>query len=279
MSQAISALTVGFLLLLSGFLFWMEMGLRPVLTRLKGEQVITAYLDPALETAKEKGVVDQIRTQLGARPELKLVGSPQFVEELKVHYPELGRELEDLGGELTTIIPRFVTVTGMLPDSAVEQVRRVPGVQSAESSKDRYQQIVGAFSTLRTVARVLAAGLLLALLTGLIHLSRMNAALHHEAISLLRLWGAGQGSLRAPGLLSGLFVGLTGGLIAAAGWAMGGVWLALKIKTLSPMLATMPLPRMPIGLMLFVAGALLGLVAGALSGVSPAVRGGAGRAA
>ena len=270
LSQLFSALAVGVLLLFIGFLFWMHRGLAPVLTRLEGEQVITAYLTPQIiGKHEEENLVDTIRTSLGAQTatEVKMVSSQEFLEHIKAQYPELARELEDLGEEAPMVVPRYIYVSGLLPDSALERVKSVPGIESAESSKDRYHHIVGAFHALRWVAMMLVVGLLLALLTGLIHLSRMNAYLHQEALSLLKLWGAGNGALKIPGVLSALGVGSAGGLIAAVGWLSAGQWLAHHLRALSPMLAGMPIFSGFFALNLFIAGIVMGLLAGGLGGI------------
>ena len=235
-----SSLAVGFLLLLAGFLFWMQAGLKPVLARLQGEQVVTAYLDATVDGKDESKIVDSIRTSLGAHAqssEIRFVGSAQFVENLKGAYPELSRELEDLGPEMATVVPRYVSVAGILPDRALERIKSVPGIESAESSKDRYAHIVGAFLALRWVSRLLIAGVCFALFTGLIHLARMNAFMHREALSILKLWGASQAELRAPGMISGSLVGALGGAIALLGWLTAGQWLGSQLRLLSPLAA------------------------------------------
>jgi cell division protein FtsX len=265
LSQVFSAVAVGFLLLLAGFLFWMERGLKPVVHRLEREQVITAYLDPAVDAKDEGALVDSIRTAVGAHAEVKLVGAPQFVADLRAQYPELARELEDLGGELGAVVPRFVSATGVLPGPALDRVRAIKGVEAAESSRERHQHVVGAFVALRWVARLLVAGLCLALFTGLLHLARMNSYLHQDALALLRLWGAGGVALRAPALVSGLGVGILGGLVALLAWVTGGVWLAGQLRALSPMLRDLSLPSANLGLALLFVGAALGVLAGALS--------------
>jgi cell division protein FtsX len=140
----------------------------------------------------------------------------------------------------------------------------VTGVDSVESSRDRYVHVVGAFRAIASVSRLLAAGLALALLTGLIHLSKMNAYLHRDAVGLLKLWGAGGWSIRAPGVISGFVVGALGGAIAALAWLQGAGWLALQITSLSPMLSDLALPGPATAAALLGVGALMGLVAGAL---------------
>ena len=285
-SQFFSALAVSVLLLLAGLLFWMERGLQPVLARLQGEQVVTAYVDPSVAAKDESKLLDTIRVALGAHAEeadplaaaarlrepatelvnVQWVSNQKFVEGLKEHYPELGQELENLGDETQMIVPRYVSAAGLLPIDAVERLKEIPGVESVESSKDRFLQIIGAFLTLRWVARLFSIGLCLALITGLIHLARMNASLHHEALALLRLWGAGPWTTRWPAVLSGLWVGLLGGALAASAWLSSGKWLALQVKALSPLLKAMPLPSVATAPAMLMTGAALGLLAGLVSG-------------
>ena len=267
LSQLFSAVAVGFLLVLAGFMFWMERGLKPVVMRLEHEQVITAYLDASVDPKDEHAIADQIRVAVGARPaEVRLVDSNEFVGELRDHYPELSKELENFGGEMNTFIPRYVSVAGMFPAAAVDKVKIIPGIESAETSAARFRNVAGAFAALRWVARLLGVGLVLALFTGLIHLARMNSYLHQESLTLLRLWGAGPWTLRAPALLSGIWVGTAGGAIALGGWLLGARFLATHIRELSPLLRELPMPTLLVGVMLLVSGATSGLLAGIIGG-------------
>src|SRR3954463_15052343 len=81
LSQLFSAIAVGFLLLLIGFLFWIQQGLKPILVRLEGEQVITAYLNSSVENKDENKTLEEVRQALGpeSTAELKLVTAPQFI--------------------------------------------------------------------------------------------------------------------------------------------------------------------------------------------------------
>jgi cell division protein FtsX len=281
LSHGFSSVAVGFLLLVAGFLFWLQDGLKPVVARLQGEQVITAYLaapELAPDAVQENGaeaaqITDAIRVAVGAQavlpPDVQYVSSQQFVKNLSATYPELSRELEVLGPEMAAVVPRYVSVTGLLGESALERVRAVPGVESAESSRDRYARVVGAFLALRWVARLLVAGAALALLTGLIHLSRLNAYMHREALTILKLWGAGALEMRAPAMISGALVGALGGCAAGAGWLLAGHGLSQQIRSLSPMLAGLPAASATLALGLAGAGILIGICAGALGGVAP----------
>ncbi len=262
-SQIFSALAVGFLLVIAGFLVWMERGLIPVVQRLKQEQVITAYLDPAVEPKDEAKVADEIRVRLGARAiDVKTVPAEKFVAELREHYPDLGRELENLGSEMNAMVPRYISASGIMSEDALEKVRTIKGIESADSSRDRYHHVVGAFMALRLVSRWLAAGLALALLTGLIHLARMNAEIHHDSIELLRLWGAGAIAIRSPGILSGALVGILGGTLAFGAWITAAHWLGGQVSALSPLLQGLAPPSILAGASLFACGTMAGLVAG-----------------
>lgn len=273
-SQLFSSMAVGLLLLLVGLLFWIENGLKPIVGRLRHEQVITAFLDPSVEPQDEGALVDSIRTALGAHsitPEGNDVG---FVDTqaalglVKDSYPELGRELEELGTEARTVVPRYVTASGVFADAALARVREIRGVESAESSKDRYRHVVAAFSALRWVAKLLMVGLGMALLTGLIQLSRMNAFFHREVVSLMRLWGTGESLLQLPHLLSGILVGMVGGALAGLGWLVAASWFGRHIRALSPMLRGLGQLPSWFPLVLLGVGILVGLVAGLLGGSS-----------
>ncbi len=269
-SQIFSAMAVGVLLVLVGFLFWMQQGLQLVVHRMQGEQVVTAYLDNTVLTGDEARLVAAIRNTLDSPlgVEIKIVTASQFVNTVKGQYPDLGRELEDLGREMYQIVPRYISISGILSASALDKIKRIPGIDSAESSKDRYHTIVGAFSALRWVARILMCGIGFALLTGLIHLTKMNAYLHRDALKLLRFWGAGATTLAGPGMISGTGVGLLGGAIAWSSWMTLGIALMQHIRSLSVMLKGMPPLHSNLALSLFILGGIMGFLAGLFGSLS-----------
>jgi cell division transport system permease protein len=288
-SQVFSSLAVGFLVFVCGLAFWVQSGMDPVLAQIESRQILTAYLDPTIDRKEEPKVVDSIRSALGAKAlsatanggsplEIRFVGSEQFVDQLKAVYPDLSRELGDLGSEMNAIVPRYVSVTGSLPEGSLERVRKVGGVESADSSKDRNRHVVAAFSMLRWVARLLAAGMAIALLTGLVHLSRMNSFLHRETLAILRLWGASAAQLRLPSVCSGLSVGLVGGALAATAWALLGARLIEHLRALSPVLRGMPpAPGVWVLAALALTGAALGALAGVAGATGPAMNAPEGR--
>ena len=268
-SQLFTSIAVGVLLFLASFLFWMQRSLHPVIDRLTNEQVITAYLDPALDAKAEAEVVDTIRTNVGAHAnaDIELIQSDRFINHLRGDYPELARELEDLGSEMQTVIPHYISVSGILPTETLTEVKAVKGIQSAESSADRFQNVVGAFRALKWIITLLTLGLALALVTGLIHLGRTNAYLYQETSLLMKLMGASQAALRIPGLISGMLVGLLGGFFAAAGWTTLGISMTHHVRSLSPMLRYMPESHSGFALVLVLVGTGLGALSGTLGNI------------
>lgn len=263
-SQFFSVLAVACLLVMVSFLGWMQQGLGPVIQRMEAEQVVTAYLSASStnQATKEASLVDEIHTQVGAHAEVTLVHPQEFLNLVRGPYPELAHDLEELGGELESIVPKYVSVTGALEESAAQKISVLPGVEKVESSQGRYQHVLGAFRALRWIGRLLGMGLVLALFTGLLHLARMNAVLHGDALHVLKLWGAGSLTLRVPGMLSALATGLAGGVLAAGAWVFGTAPLVTEIREISPVLKELPTASGSVAVGILLVGALLGLAAG-----------------
>ena len=74
--------------------------------------------------------------------------------------------------------------------------------------------------------------------------------------------------LYSPGILSGVLVGWAGGVIAGVGWLTGGAWLAHHVRALSPLLKAMPPAPTRLGVILLLAGGMIGLLSGMLGSIS-----------
>ncbi len=199
---------------------------------------------------------------------LQLIRTQAFTQELKESFPDLANQLESLSPEeVPLIVPRALSIQGVFSEEIsqdlLDRVRQLPGVETAESSRDRYSGLVGAFRALRWITAFLILGLLLTTFTGLVHLGRLNAHLHQDALAVIRLWGAGPTLLRAPAMLSGFSVGFLGGLLALAGWLFAGARLAEMLRALSPILRDLNSPQVGwVGLALVCASCGIGWLAG-----------------
>jgi len=273
LSQISGVLTVAFLLFLFGFLYWIQDSMAPVVNLLRTGEVLTAYLQPGLSEAEADQVADSISLSFAApgRPsqaDVDVVDAENFISEIQKVYPTLAGELLSLGSEMKDVVPRYITVSGILPVGTLEKIREVPGIDAVESSRHRFSQTLGAFRALQWVCRLLAAGVLLAMISSLIHLTRMNTWLHSETLSLFRLWGADSFHLLLPGALSGATSGLAGGAIAGLIWIVSHQWLAHQIQILSPVFNEMPMPTTLWGGILVMAGLLAGWIGGFLGALA-----------
>lgn len=268
-SQTMSAAILGFFLFLSAFLLWFDRTLGPVVTRLEHDQVLTAYLDPSAN----EDIADRIRVEAGSSAVVELVSSTGFIEKIKSGYPELARELEALGPEMNTIVPKYVSVSGVVGEELTEKIRAMVGVESLETSKDRFAQIVGSVRSIQKFLDVMLLGILLALLVGLVQASRAQTAIQSDAIRLMNLLGVQPTTVWCMRLLSSVTVGLLGGLLAAGLWVGVSGHLMTQILQVSDLLreSFLKVGANPLRLsvegsfMLIASGGLLGLVAGILA--------------
>jgi cell division protein FtsX len=264
-NQILSGFAVATLLVLSGFLVWFGRGLQPVVARLQSDQIITAYVDPATSDERLKAIRDELRTSLGAqRAEIESVSQNEFLKKIKTHYPDLGIELEGMGSEVKGLLPKYVSIAGSIDDDTLIKIRSVNGVESVDTSQERYALLVGAFRALSKISYWLAVALGIALMTGLFQLSRTHQALQAESIQLLRLWGASPIVQMAPAMISGTLVGAFGGILAGLCWWGISRNLGLQLSELSPYLRDIGTPAPQFALILLGVGVLSGAISGLL---------------
>lgn len=270
-AQCVSAFSVGFLLFSCTLLVWLERGLGPVIHRLQSEMILTAYLVPSVPKAGEVAVRDEIRTLVGSASEraleVALTTGEEFVAHLKKTQPELASELEELRsgsaqGADEPFVPRFVTIAGVIPTGLIEQLKKIAGVESVDASETHSRVTADAFSTLRWLARFLILGLALALMNGLFHLARLHSSFHSQASSILRLWGADSVRTQLPSAISGLSVGLLGGVLAASGWLLTAPVLRDRLVLLAPTLRDLPETGLGFAAFALAVGAAMGVFCG-----------------
>lgn len=261
--QFFSVLSVAFLLVLGAVLVWLEQGMNPTVTKLQNEEVITAYLRPELEQNGEKELVDSIKVAAGAHAEVQFVSSDRFLEEVGNSYPDLGKELGELGAEAKNLVPRYVSVTGLLNSNSLDAIKQVRGVEAVETSRGRHQQMLSAYYTLKWVVRVFIGGVALAIFVALILLTKANALLQSDAIRLLKFWGASPVMLRLPSLFNGFLTGLLGGIIAIPLWQLGMLWFFNIVGQLSSQFGELALPpQADTALLLVLVGSGIGTLSG-----------------
>lgn len=270
-SQIFAAFAGGVILFLAATMIWGQFAIQPVISKIRNEQVLTAYLDPSVDKKQEDKLVDTVRETLGSQrvQDLKFVDSKTFLEDLKDQFkniaPGLSEELMGLGNELEMVVPRYISVSGRFEPDTQDKLKAIVGIQTVDSSYSRSLPVVGAFSGLRWGMLIFAFGLILASLIGWIHLSRSNAHFLRDLGPFLRLWGAGAWAARVPQLISGGTVGFVSGGVAFTAWMFATIEAVGLLKKISPVLSAMKEPPVTWGLALWGVAILLGLVAGLAS--------------
>lgn len=294
-NQAFGFLTTSALLFLGGFFIWLQFALGPVVERFKNEQVLTVYVNgsnvvpvsgssEAVSPEKSSpssltALVDQIRQVLSSKtlqePQLQVSTPEMFLEEIKGSYPELRNQLLDLGHELTQIVPHYISISGRFQEGALDELKKIPGVEWAESSRHRYAPLLGAFEGMRWTLRIFALGLILALLTELLYLSHMNGQTRKEILPLMKLWGGSEWTLWLPSLTDHLLLGFFAGALAAVFWWVGTPWGVNQLRVISPFFAEIRQPSLLLGGMLWLAGIIFSVTASLFSHFFVRVRRGA----
>lgn len=265
-SQLLMALGLSFLLFVTGLIGWMERSIDPILAKVSGEQVLTAYLGPEISQSEAESMKDEIRIQLGAQAtRIELIDRKGFLERLDSKYPQLRAELENLGGELETVVPRYISMTGFFEKDAATRLSTLTGIESVDSSAEKARSIIGAFVSVQWLIRFLGLGMLIVLLVLFLQSARSNAQSYGDSLAVLRSWGAGEWLLRVPGALSGMILGGLAGVFAAGAWLFLPGYLVGELRLLAPSFDGIADPPLWIAPALLAAGLLGGAAFGVLT--------------
>lgn len=158
--------------------------------------------------------------------------------------------------------PALVTLTAGrdLEDRVVSWLRSQPRVALVEHSSRWEARVRDSFRTVWMVAAVVGGALLAACTVVVVLAVRLLVQLHREEIAIMRLIGAYERDIRLPYVLSGLVLGLVGGLVGAGTLAL--LWLGVRSLTAAaafPWDTLVVLP--PASGMVGLIGAILGLAA------------------
>lgn len=262
LSQWLSALTLGILLFVFSFLSWFSNALSPVLVRLSSDQVVTAYLDTSEDTSGEK-ISDQIKIQLGSSASrIDHVNSTEFLSELSKIYPDLAREVSSLGQDMKMIAPEYVTIRGQISESQLENLKRLKGVDSVDSSVERFKPIFESLHTTQWITRVFLGAVLFGLFTVLFLMSRLNASIHQNGRKLIYQLGGSRLQAKFPQVFHQTILGVIGGALASGAWLFSqSIWVH-KIQTFSPYFRDLaPAPSSSVFLVIAL-GAVIGFFSG-----------------
>lgn len=213
------------------FLFSLQKGLLPVISRLQSEQIVSLYLNQGIDLQELQERIG--REFPGFDGEIKPFGISTFLDLLKKQQPHLVKELEALPQEeVNSLIPNVLSMKGVFSSHLTDKLKNMPGVSRIEVIQAKNQSIAKSFSTFRWVIRLLVLGIFFVLVTGFIYLVQMNLHLNQDAFTLLTYWGAAQKAFWIPALFNGCLMGLLGGGMAFLIWILAGSKWAQSIHFL-----------------------------------------------
>ena len=277
-SQLGASLISAALLLCVALLLCLEFSMTSARGKIERENRISVFLAPSVAAGEEEKITDQIRQSLGAHAEgsvqSKFVPVSETMKALKESHAELYNELRDLGAESESIVPRVVHLTARFDSGSVlaaaDSVRKIPGVESVETTEARAAALRPAVRGLQWLVRLLTVGVAAAWVLGWIALARSHAASLSGITAPLRLWGAADWTARTPGMLAGFWIGLPAGIMAALAYSFLARPVLQKLAVSSSLFDVAAIPGFSGVLVLLLTSTLAGLSSGALSGSAEA---------
>ncbi len=209
-SQLLASASSVVLLFLIGFLVWFSSSISGMMAHLSGDQIVTVYLENGEGGPKPGIVKDSIRMSLGSSAvHIDYVGADEFLGSLSKNYPELSKEIASLGEEQKALTPQYLSLKGKISNEQLNRIKKINGVESIDTSGDRFRPIVENLQAVRFVTNAFLFAAFCALISLFILLARMNRSIHDEISNLLRQMGCSEAKIRMPQIVSGVLFGLS----------------------------------------------------------------------
>lgn len=187
--------------------FLMDSHLKKKSHELSLEQVLTVYVNPVQADRVIPEIEDTIRQPVGAQAatkpiEMKSFTSEEFKRDLEKNYPDLYRQIQDLGPEGDAMVPRFISLSGEIPSSIADKVSQIHGVEQVDTSEERHKETLSAIAAFRKASAWGVAALALACVLLLLQVGRYQSEVLSPVVKLFSQWGASSFKQNLPILLS-----------------------------------------------------------------------------
>jgi cell division transport system permease protein len=210
--SAIFFLSLGIPLALAGFTATLSQWARPLLALEDESIAVRILLHPQMDRAQRTAWLAEQR-RLHPEWEVHEVSREELVQRLTLWFPYLGDLLE---GELAIDLPPLVEIVSPQPE-AVARLVEGPAVIAVGPTSSVHHALAATARILAWFFAALSAGLLagaVLLAATWIHLEVYR---HADEITIMRLVGATEGSIRSPFLVLAGVPGLAAGLAGAGG--------------------------------------------------------------
>lgn len=237
--QVAGSMVLGLILFCASMLMWFEGSARQSVARMRGESLVLAYLNTETSAEEDKRTFEALKKSLGKEAQsIEYMDTQRTLEAISKSNPEIAREIEGMGADAQSVIPKHIRIKGDLtPAEWQAHLDRITvsqsGITRVEFSKNRNLHILGAFESLAWILRALTAGMAIVFVIVALQVSRSQKNQISESIELLRLWGASRWATTMPYLASHFIMAL----IAAATsfslwiWASQGVMAKIIANT------------------------------------------------
>lgn len=267
-SLRVSLLAIGTIavsLFVGGVFFLIASNLSTWLARARAEGKVVVYLEPGQAVAALPAL-----TAKAAMPWVRH-SRPVEADEARRRFAEVYPSLAELVEKDAEALPESLELTVDSEAAPVDELERwltdlraTAGVGLVDDDRDWLRQLGAVAALVRGLGLVLGSVLLGAGIFTIASVIRLTAYLYQQEIAIQRLVGATEFYIRGPFYFEGLLQGLIGGLLAAAGLAVGFTLLRQRAQE-SVLTALLAGDRLPWGWLV----ALVGL--GALAGLVGAV--------
>ena len=155
--------------------------------------------------------------------------------------------------------------------TTASRIKQIEKVEVVNYGEDMVNTLVSAFNTIQKISVIVVAALLVVTIFLIVNTIKLTIFSRKREISIMRLVGASNSSIKLPFIFEGMFIGIIGSIIPVVLVVYGYYWVydILNGKLLTDIIALLPPSAIvfKIALFIVVIGALVGMI-----GSSSAVR-------
>ena len=126
----------------------------------------------------------------------------EVLKKMEEEEPELVQTVRSLGTEGVQLVPKLLTVRGVVSDEALEKVKLMTEVYRVDQSPVHHARLQGFYSHLNFEMRISVLMILFLVLVQLLVFQRIQSRDSAEVMKNLLVWGVGGAQARVPGFLS-----------------------------------------------------------------------------
>lgn len=170
--------------------------------------------------------VDAIRDALqGDDVSFEELKTEEILKKMEEEEPELIQTVRSLGAEGLQLVPKILTVRGLVNEEALEKVKLMTEVYRVDQSPVHHARLQGFYSHLGFEMRICILLILFLVMVQLLVFQRIQNRDSQEVMKNLLAWGVSGIQARVPGFLSILSLSSFSILISSIEWLVFRKWI------------------------------------------------------